>query len=99
MSNTSHIVYTIISRRKQFVFSTGKTAGNRLQVEYSTIQVDAERFDTAKEAKDFIKNLHNPFEREFKTEVVEDIANEVIYHPDIDFKNIDKQAIIKKIKP
>lgn len=71
MTVTKYIVTTFIGRQKRYLFGTGKTTGNLLQVEYSTKQVDAELFDTEALAKEFIKNASNPYERVFTPEPIQ----------------------------
>lgn len=101
MSNTKYIVTTNIGRTKKYIFGTGKTSGNLLLVEYSTIEVDAERFDTAIEAKAFLKQISNPFQRQFAIEPVvvksfeAAMADLVI---NVDETMLDKKAELKKVK-
>lgn len=103
MTTTKYIVTTFIGRQKRYIFGTGKTTGNKLQVEYSTKQVDAEVFETEALAKEFIKNISNPYERVFTVEGVmlaampleQLMATLPIV---VDEKKLDRKTVIKKAK-
>jgi hypothetical protein len=103
MTATKYIVTTFVGRQKRYLFGTGKTAANKLQAEYSTQKVDAEIFDTQAEAKAFIKNLSNPYDRVFATEpteVAETPLEELMATLPVvvDEKKIDRKTVIKKAK-
>ncbi len=102
MTVTKYIVTTFIGRQKRYIFGTGKTTGNKLQVEYSTKQVDAEVFETEALAKEFIKNISNPYERVFTVEGVMlaamPLQELMATLPVVDEKKLDRKTVITKAK-
>lgn len=98
MTSTKFIVTTCIGRVKKYAFGTGKTSGNLLMVEYSTLEADAEQFDTMIEAKAFVKQISNPFLRQFTIEPLSVKSFETMTLPVVTEEKLGKKAVVKKVK-